>query len=359
MAQNKFFNSLRSNVGSTIFGPLGGSALNAGYNLAKPAFDQMNTMIGNPFNSNAVADWQSSGLYNKLNASANPQTTPGLQAGTPPAVPSTVTGSSSYSGGSYSNLALPQYMRSSTQEDQVSKNLALLESNYNTANKQAGMGRDLMTVGGLTGIQGLIARDYDSQRGVQEKLLSRLQANRLAENTFNQQNFDNNLAMQKLRLAESGAGGRKKLSPSAQKEANAAELFLQQVQRLNPDRQGGYKGVGSFLNHPMFGRIAEKFGLADNEAVDNRTLLGDITGTIALQRGGTAFTPTEKALIETYTPKDGDSDQTIKSKLKGLERTMQQKLNILYGTDEFGTQSDGVDYSGLTDEELLMLLNEQ
>lgn len=57
---------------------------------------------------------------------------------------------------------------------------------------------------------------------------------------------------------------------------------------------------------------------ADGKVMTARQLLGVVTGALAKAQGGASFTPTERELMERYTPVQTESDESVISKLEGL-----------------------------------------
>jgi len=95
---------------------------------------------------------------------------------------------------------------------------------------------------------------------------------------------------------------------------------------LTLGKETGWAGVG-----PWEGRVgATPLGSGGKKGETLRNNLGNIQATIALMRGGTSFTDTEKALLETYTPTTTDSDSKIETKLNNLVSFIQKKrANVL------------------------------
>lgn len=64
--------------------------------------------------------------------------------------------------------------------------------------------------------------------------------------------------------------------------------------------------------------LKAKVGAADPATLDFNVKISNLIATIAKQRGGTSFTPSEKEMLERYAPKVGDSAQELKVKLTNL-----------------------------------------
>ena len=84
-----------------------------------------------------------------------------------------------------------------------------------------------------------------------------------------------------------------------------------------------WQGTGFFGGR--LGAAGAKVGAGNPKAEELRNLLGNIQGTIAKLRGGTSFTPGEKAMLESYTPTYTDSVLQIKSKIKSLNEFITAK----------------------------------
>jgi hypothetical protein len=96
--------------------------------------------------------------------------------------------------------------------------------------------------------------------------------------------------------------------------------------RLKWEGTGGM-GYGSAANF-----IAKNFGVGSPEAQELRSYIGNIKGTIAKLRGGTAFSANEEKLLDTYTPGIDDSPMVIKSKTKLLNDFIDSKRTATKGS---------------------------
>jgi hypothetical protein len=117
--------------------------------------------------------------------------------------------------------------------------------------------------------------------------------------------------------AAEGPGGLK-LSPTQQEDISTM-LTVQDLSKIVLERGEaiGWSGVG-----PMAGRagnVLAQVDIGDPKAEELRNFIGNIQGTIAKLRGGTAFSPQEKAMLDSYTPTPNDSVLKIKAKLKSLD----------------------------------------
>lgn len=86
-----------------------------------------------------------------------------------------------------------------------------------------------------------------------------------------------------------------------------------------------WNGVGGMMAGSIGGFGAKNFGMGTGEAVQLRSLIGNIKGTIAKLRGGTSFTPNEQRLLDTYTPGQDESPLSIKNKMIGLQSFIDTK----------------------------------
>jgi hypothetical protein len=128
-------------------------------------------------------------------------------------------------------------------------------------------------------------------------------------------------------VSAAGEAGGIKLSAPQQAEIATmltAEQMAADVAKLGAETN--WVGVG-----PWEGRIgATALGSGGTKGETLRNQIGNIQATVALMRGGTSFTDTEKALLETYTPTTTDSDTKIKTKLTNLVDFIQKKrANVL------------------------------
>jgi hypothetical protein len=73
------------------------------------------------------------------------------------------------------------------------------------------------------------------------------------------------------------------------------------------------------------GALAAQAGIGGEKAEMLRNQLGNIQGTIAKLRGGTAFSEQEKKMLDSYTPTYTDSELKIKAKLKSLDEFIASK----------------------------------
>jgi hypothetical protein len=102
--------------------------------------------------------------------------------------------------------------------------------------------------------------------------------------------------------------------------------MLKLGEKLKWEGTGGM-GYGSAANF-----IAKNFGVGSPEAQELRSYIGNIKGTIAKLRGGTAFSANEEKLLDTYTPGIDDSPMVIKSKTKLLNDFIDSKRTATKGS---------------------------
>lgn len=91
----------------------------------------------------------------------------------------------------------------------------------------------------------------------------------------------------------------------------------------------GIIGQGSINYGPVMSRVEglkSIFNAADEETLSFKNAIGQVRGAIAKARAGASMTPGELKLLDTYTPKDTDSEQVVLSKL--------QQLRNLYGYEQ-------------------------
>lgn len=144
--------------------------------------------------------------------------------------------------------------------------------------------------------------------------------------------------------------GGAKLS-TGQKQDIADMLVLQrQIGDLRGLKgESGYVGAGplsGIVNQPL----ASLTGSVRPGAQDVRNNIGQIKGFIAKIRGGTSFTPNEERLLETYTPKVGDSDNVLESKLKSLDKFINDKIEttVMVSGGNYNAQTPSTNQSSST-----------
>lgn len=123
-------------------------------------------------------------------------------------------------------------------------------------------------------------------------------------------------------------GGAKQTRLSVSQQDDLATM--ETIQKLSKEASAlgaatGWKGVGG-LGQGTVGRLAmQHLGKGDPREEELRNYIGNIQGTIAKLRGGTAFSAQEKAMLDSYTPTINDSPKTIQAKLKTLDTFISAK----------------------------------
>lgn len=106
--------------------------------------------------------------------------------------------------------------------------------------------------------------------------------------------------------------------------------MIQKIQAYNDN--GTLEGIGGLYRGSLENMVDKIFGNSSTEARDVRQLIGNIAGTIAKLRGGTSFTESEKALLETYSPTINENPAVALSKLGNLLNYIETKKDqVLYG----------------------------
>lgn len=93
--------------------------------------------------------------------------------------------------------------------------------------------------------------------------------------------------------------------------------------------QIGWKGVGGFKAGTIQQFGAKNMGTGTQDEQKLRNAIGNIKGTIAKLRGGSALTPQELQLIETYTPTIDDDPKMIQAKIASLQDFIGEKKRNL------------------------------
>lgn len=91
--------------------------------------------------------------------------------------------------------------------------------------------------------------------------------------------------------------------------------------------------LGFATTGPFQGRITNVkafFNSADPRALELRTILNRIRGTIARAQAGTTFTEGERKLLESYTATTTSPDMDLKIRLNEMERGSKDYLRLLY-----------------------------
>ncbi len=134
-----------------------------------------------------------------------------------------------------------------------------------------------------------------------------------------------NLAERKKEGASKPEGG-VKLSAGQQQDLETmltVSDMAKAVRKLGDDT--GWAGTGGMWTGSLSNLATRLSGKGDPRNISLRNQVGNIKATIAKLRGGTAFTPNEQALLESYTPTIDDSDIVLKQKLTDLESYIETK----------------------------------
>lgn len=110
-----------------------------------------------------------------------------------------------------------------------------------------------------------------------------------------------------------------------QQEDIATMLTVQDLSKLVLERGEAlqWSGVGPVAGRA--GSLLAGVGVGDPKAEELRNFIGNIQGTIAKLRGGTAFSAQEQKMLESYTPTPQDSPLKIKAKLRSLDQFITAK----------------------------------
>lgn len=97
---------------------------------------------------------------------------------------------------------------------------------------------------------------------------------------------------------------------------NQLEFLIKQTTQLG--EQLNWSGIGGLYQGSISQWLAKNFGTGSVQEQQLRSLISNITATLAKERGGTSFTPNEQELLERYTPTINDSPLVIQAKLANL-----------------------------------------
>ncbi len=132
------------------------------------------------------------------------------------------------------------------------------------------------------------------------------------------------------RIAQAGAAGadgqKVKLSAGQQQDLETmltVSDMAKAVRKLGDETN--WAGTGGMWTGSLSNFGTKLTGKGDPRNISLRNQVGNIKATIAKLRGGTAFTPNEQALLESYTPTIDDSDVVLKQKLTDLETYIETK----------------------------------
>lgn len=123
---------------------------------------------------------------------------------------------------------------------------------------------------------------------------------------------------------------------------------LQRAVKENTDVTGRVGGV-----IPTPGWVKNLTGKGGTEGTDTRALIGNLYGTVAKERGGSALSATEIRLLESYMPSENDDERTATIKANRFIRTLrgmrENKLKAYqqfgFGVDDEAPMADQMEYS--------------
>lgn len=126
-----------------------------------------------------------------------------------------------------------------------------------------------------------------------------------------------------------------KLTEAQQSRQDVVDLTQQAIDLLS---------TGKVKTGAISGRLEQAkgfIGAADPTTLEFNTLISNLLATIAKARAGTSFTAGEKALLERYAPKVGDSGQQLRTKLALLQRQFGQPTNVTSLEEALISQTGG------------------
>jgi hypothetical protein len=123
-------------------------------------------------------------------------------------------------------------------------------------------------------------------------------------------------------------GGAKQTRLSVSQQDDLATM--ETVQKLSAaatelGTKTNWKGVGGMGAGTVGGMAMKHLGIGDPQGEELRNYVGNIQGTIAKLRGGTAFSAQEKKMLDSYTPTIDDNPKVVQTKLKSLDTFINAK----------------------------------
>lgn len=109
-------------------------------------------------------------------------------------------------------------------------------------------------------------------------------------------------------------------------DINTLDSLISGIQAYGGD--GTIEGVGP-LAGPLGSIGSRLFGTGSDESKAVRASIGNIRATIAKLRAGTSFTANEEKLLDTYTPKESDSQSLLVSKMNGLQQFLTSRKGAI------------------------------
>lgn len=137
---------------------------------------------------------------------------------------------------------------------------------------------------------------------------------------------EGNLAARRAADAKTAADGGVKLSAGQQQDLETMLTVSDTIGEIKKlGEETGWSGTGAGYTGSIKQGLAKTFGVGDAKSISLRNKINNVKATIAKLRGGTAFTPNEQALLESYTPTIDDGDIVLKQKLTDLESFIETK----------------------------------
>lgn len=132
------------------------------------------------------------------------------------------------------------------------------------------------------------------------------------------------------KLEREAAGGNIQLTATQKDELALMDTVAGMGNQILADGlKNNWAGVGGLHSGSIQQWMAKNLGTGSQQEQSLRNLIGNVKSTIAKLRGGTALTPQELALIDTYTPTIDDSPKMIQSKVTSLNDFISQKKQAL------------------------------
>lgn len=111
------------------------------------------------------------------------------------------------------------------------------------------------------------------------------------------------------------------LSPAKSAQKTDSQVAREQTGEITQDAYNQFVNNPNIKTGPLgsLEDLKSRVNLGDQSTLDFNNVISNLAATIAKQRGGTSFTPSEQKMLDKYTPKVGDSRQQLLTKLKGLQ----------------------------------------
>lgn len=125
--------------------------------------------------------------------------------------------------------------------------------------------------------------------------------------------------------ADAAAGGGVKLSAGQQQDMESMLTISDTAKEIREiGERTNWAGTGAF-GAGTLGNLRARVGRDSADNMSLRNKVNNMRAAIAKMRGGTAFTPNEQALLDSYTPHINDGDASLKQKLVDLESFIDTK----------------------------------